>query len=73
MTTVLRCFEYNIECDLCGNWEILHTGDSAKGVRVHNIRTAEKVAGFRKRQGKLLCPVCYQTEKEKSEDGYYSY
>lgn len=63
MTTATRVFEYWMECDSCGAFECLHTGDSAGGVFVHNIRTAEKVGDFRHHKGQLLCRKCYEYYK----------
>ena len=61
--SVLRCFEYVMECDTCGAMEILHTGDfptvDGKSIYVHNRNTAIKGALYHQSKGKLLCDECF--------------
>lgn len=66
--SVMRCFEYTVTCDRCGAWEIYHTGDEDRSVRVHTMRTAVRASGYRpgrKMNGVLLCPECQREEAGK--------
>ena len=64
----LECQEYDFCCDSCGDWTILHTGDLAEGVYVHDIRSAFKAAKYYKcnYQGKdaVLCDKCFRGEND---------
>lgn len=66
-----RVYEYSVECDVCGNYEVYHTDDSDRGVLVHSIPTAIRASGFHRYRGILLCPMCYEDKKNKY--AYYRY
>ena len=57
----LRIYEYWVECDKCENEEVYHTGDIDRSVFVHSIASAIRAAGYHKRGGKLLCPICNES------------
>lgn len=61
---VMRCFEYSVECDNCMNEEVYHTWDEHNKIRIHDMKTALKASGYKRRGGELLCPDCL-TEYEK--------
>ena len=56
----LRIYEYWVECDKCGNEEVLHTGDQDNGVFIHSMTTAKRAAMYHYVGKKLLCPICYE-------------
>lgn len=56
----MRVFEYSIECDGCGFYEVYHTYDQDNGVTVHSIPSAIRAARFHKSKGKIYCPICYE-------------
>lgn len=65
--SVMRCFEYSVECDKCGYLEVYHTGDWDNGVYVHSIRDAVRASQFKpskKRNGMLLCQRCLRDEEK---------
>ena len=73
---VMRVFEYVFECDDCNDYEVVHTGDSVDGERVHDLNSARRVCKYHTRKGQVLCDKCFlkrQVEQEKVEDGYYRY
>lgn len=63
--TIMRVYEYMVECDACGIMEVYHTGDEDRGIRIHSAKSAIRGADFHHRRGKLLCNIC--TEKHDSE------
>lgn len=66
--SVLKCYEYVMECDKCGVMEILHTGDRphVKGeeLYVHNKHTAIKGALYHQSKGLLLCDKCFKSHRK---------
>ena len=57
MIQILQCFGYQLECDICGAWETVHTGDSDphfSNETVHDRRTAMRVCGFHDSNGEEL-------------------
>jgi len=61
--SIMRVFEYYLECDKCGVSDCVHTGDSANGNYVHNRDSAIKVCGFHRSEGNLLCEECFKKTK----------
>ncbi len=64
---VMRVYEYVIECDKCGWMDIYHTGDEDRGIKIHTVSTAMRASGFHRRKRKLLCPICFEKEKEAAD------
>lgn len=64
---VIRCFEYVIECDVCGEMDVMHTGDfptvKGKSIYVHDISSAIKGFEYHKSKGRLLCDKCFRKMK----------
>lgn len=66
MINILQCFEYQLECDICGYWETVHTGDSDPNFSnefVHDRRTAMRVCGFHDSKGQVICDICFKTRR----------
>lgn len=61
--SIMRVFEYYLECDKCGVSDCVHTGDSADDNYVHNRDSAIKVCGFHRSKGNLLCEECFKKTK----------
>lgn len=63
--TVLRCFEYQLECDNCGEWEVVHTGDGTHSCeRIHDLNSARRACNFHTSKGMTLCDECFKNRKE---------
>jgi len=63
---VMRCFEYILECDSCGDEMVFHTGDGTDNARyIHDLNSAIKGARFHRSHGKLLCDDCFRERKMK--------
>lgn len=61
---VLRCFEYQLECDVCGDWETLHTGDGLRsGEYVHDIESARRCCNYHTSKGLVFCDNCFKKRK----------
>ena len=67
--SVLRCFEYVAECDLCGCMDVMHTGDcpivNGQEIFVHNTRTAIKGFQFHQTKHGFICNSCYKHIRRK--------
>ena len=62
--TVLKCFEYQLECDNCGDWEVLHTGDGTHTAEyVHDLASARRACKFHISKGQTLCDKCFRERK----------
>lgn len=59
----MRCYEYTVTCDRCEAQEVYHTGDSDHGVVVHSIGSAIRASGYRRMNGRHLCPECQKEEE----------
>lgn len=60
--SVMKIFEYSVECDNCEATEVFHTWDEGNGIRVHDKRTALKASGYKVRDGQVLCPECLKQD-----------
>ncbi len=66
MITATMYYEYFIECDVCGECDVAHTGDlGVDNIRIHNIPTAIKGMGYHRRKGKLICNKCFKNINSK--------
>lgn len=65
--SVLRCFEYVAECDICGVMDVMHTGDRPKvngqTIHVHDTQSAIKGFQFHKTKNGFICDDCYKKIK----------
>ena len=57
--SVLRCFEYVAECDICGTMDVMHTGDrptvDGQTIYVHDTQSAIKGFQFHKPKNGFIC------------------
>ena len=62
--SVLRCFEYVAECDMCGVMDTMHTGDvptvDGQSIYVHDTQSAIKGFRFHKTKNGFICDDCYK-------------
>lgn len=65
--SVLRCFEYVAECDICGVMDVMHTGDeptvNGQTIHVHDTPSAIKGFQFHKTKNGFVCDDCYKKIK----------
>ena len=65
--SVMRCFEYVAECDVCGLMDVMHTGDcptvNGKEIFVHDTHTAIKGFRFHQTKNGFVCDQCYKRLK----------
>ena len=65
--SVLRCFEYVAECDICGVMDVMHTGDAptvnGQIIFVHDTQSAIKGFEFHKTKKGFICNDCYKKIK----------
>lgn len=65
--TVMRCFEYVAECDICGVMDVMHTGDAptvdGQSIFVHDTQTAIKGFMFHRTSNGFICDDCYKKIK----------
>jgi hypothetical protein len=62
--SVLRCFEYVAECDMCGVMDVMHTGDvptvDGQSIYVHDTQSAIKGFQFHRTKNGFICDDCYK-------------
>lgn len=62
--SVLRCFEYIAECDICGVMDVMHTGDmptvNGQEIFVHDTQSAIKGFEFHRTKHGFICNDCYK-------------
>ena len=65
--SVLKCFEYVAECDMCRVTDVLHTGDTprvdGRYIYVHDTQSAIKGFQFHRTKNGFICDDCYKKIK----------
>ncbi len=73
--SVLRCFEYVAECDICGVMDVMHTGDAptvdGESIYVHDTQSAIKGFQFHKTKNGFICDDCYKKIKSQKVKNRY--
>lgn len=60
--SVMKVYEYTVECDNCTAFEVYHSLDLDNGIQIHDKRTALKASGYKVRNGQVLCPGCLKDD-----------